>query len=413
MSKYSSIPLSLLLTVQLFAQTTPEICPDYVTPAATILEKIRPFRASSGYILPREFAETIGVTHVAGKYHLTDRPFLVEGAQAIHELGFQAAKFWLNPRQLKESYPYNSDWSSLREDSTFVALASHPYYQEAFALPFQTIALEISPVRTNGSENEFWESDFAEDEKQIGALADYLFATYRQRKVTFILQNWEGDWMLRSNAKEAWKKGEYPDLAKRVAALTRWFNAIHRAVSGARDRHAGAECQVLHAVEVNLVPESWQGIPTVTNQVLPNVSADLISWSCYSGLQSYRKSGDVSAVGLWQGIETIRHFARKPGGEMPVMIGEIGLPERRGKFTTEEVESIYDGALAALVAQHVSWTFLWEIYCNEPLKEAPPGLPTYPADQLSGFWLRRPDGSMSASGNLFQARLRQSFSRTE
>ncbi len=97
-------------------------------------------------------------------------------------------------------------------------------------------------------------------------LAAYLLEKFKDRPVTFLLQNWEGDWMLRGSSKEQWAKGEYPDLDKRSAAFIRWLQARQRGVERARAENPTSKCKVLHAVEVNQVLPTWKGIPTLTSQ---------------------------------------------------------------------------------------------------------------------------------------------------
>jgi len=54
----------------------------------------------------KELRDIIGVTHVDGKYCLTDEDFLNEGADKISALGSRVIKVWFhNPER---SYPFNS-----------------------------------------------------------------------------------------------------------------------------------------------------------------------------------------------------------------------------------------------------------------------------------------------------------------
>jgi hypothetical protein len=134
---------------------------------------------------------------------------------------------------------------------------------------------------------------------------------------------------------------------------------------------------------------------------------DLVSWSCYDGLQTWKKSASATAVGLTQGIETIQHFAKsKDGKPIPVMIGEIGIPEEKLKFTQEEADAVWDGAMAVFATQNTPYVFLWEVYCNE-FKDslvktgAHKELRNYRADELNGYWIKRPDGTLGLTGTYF------------
>lgn len=382
--------------------------PDYVTPKAEILKKLD---LSTPKELPPALKTGLGATHVAGRYHFTDKPFLVEGAELIDELKYPALKLWFT--KPGEAYPFNSDWSSLGANPTMLEMAKHPYYEAAFALPFKVIALEVQNVRDLNKPNppEHYidpDSDFKEDEKQVYELATYLLQKFKDRDVTFIFQNWEGDWMFRGKARKEWLAGEFPELERRKGAFSRWFSARQRAVDKARSENPDSKCKILHAVEVNRVLDSWKGLATLTNTVLTEVPVDLVSWSCYDGLQSWKKSADTVAVGLTQGIETIQHFAKsKDGKPIPVMIGEIGIPEEKLKFTQEQADAVYNGSMAVFAAQKTPYVFLWEVYCNEIKEGLKKELRKYTAEELNGYWIKRPDGTLGFTGTYFDRLLKK------
>jgi hypothetical protein len=394
----------------LLAQGMPEewTPPDYVTSSAEILRKTEPLRPSTATAPARDFVDRIGVTHVSGKYHLTAEPFLLEGADLIHRLGYRRLKLWFDPNKVRVAYGFNSDWSSLGDKPRLVDMARHPYYDQAFALPFDTFVLEVYPVdppvpeRPEGKYLDL-SSDFREDEEQVRELADYLLKKFKNRDVTFILQNWEGDWMLRDNERQEWLSGDYPDLEKRVAGFARWFQARQNGVNRARQDNPDSKCRVLHAVEANRVLDSWHDVPTITSHVLPRINPDMFSWSCYDGLARGKKSFEASAVGVWQGWETIQNYARQRpgGGEIPVMIGEIGLPEHKANLSATDVAEIYDGALASSIALDVDGFYLWQVYCNEIEDGIAKDKGVYTEEELRGYWLVRPDGSPSLTQEYF------------
>ncbi len=77
--------------------------------------------AEEGSSAARDLCDVLGVTHVAGKYHLTDKPMLVEGADQIADLGTRVIKLYLTvpPRQ----YPFNTEWPTTK---TLVDVARTP-----------------------------------------------------------------------------------------------------------------------------------------------------------------------------------------------------------------------------------------------------------------------------------------------
>src|SRR5690606_27123894 len=137
----------------------------------------------------------------------------------------------------------------------------------------------------------------------------------------------EGDWLMRggTGADAQWTTNSFPsDIERRSQVMISWFEARQAGVSRARAEIGKTNCKVYHAIEVNKVLDVNKDIPCLTSNVLPDVETDLVSWSCYEGL--------ADPVDLWRGIDCIEAYM-KPTGEFPVvpiMIGEIGIPENEG-----------------------------------------------------------------------------------
>lgn len=356
-------------------------------------------RPSLGSIRPEALRGRLGATHYDGRYCLTKEPYLVEGAKALGDFGFGVAKFWFNPRGLA-GYGFHSDWKVSR-DATLVELARHPYYRQVFGMPFSVIVLEVTTLGRHG--NRVWLEDgehLREVGRQVHDLARYLLETHRDREVVFVLQNWEGDWMSREGARDdkAWPAD---DAERRFAGMRNWFEVRQAAVERARREVPASKARVLHAIEVNKVLESLDGVPTLTTEVLPRVAVDLVSWSCYDGTR------DV--VSAWHGVEIIRHFARtRADGRKPaVYIGEIGNPENAGKQSEASVRQWWDERLGVFLALGVPWIIHWELYCNEPKDGNKGDRRARTAEEMRGFWLLRPDGSDSWSGRYLRELLQR------
>lgn len=368
--------------------------PPKLTAPEEIDERVRAARPLLGGPIPADLKRRLGATHYAGKYHLTSEPFLLEGCKALSRLGMGVAKLWFGNDL--PGYGFNSDWK-LSRSATLADVAKHPYFVQAFGMPFSTFVLEIGCLTRTGRPFPDPDSDYGEDDRQLYELASHLLKAYADRSVTFVLQHWEGDWMLRGPGKE-WQPGGPPDAKQRCLGMTRWLTARQKGVSRARAEAGPTKCRVYHAAEVNRVWDSIRGIPTVVSHVLPHVAVDLVSWSSYDGM--------ASPVKAWQGLELIRHYAQpSPAFGKPVVyIGEVGKPEQ-GE-TEENVVTWWDQAMGVFLAQKIPLILHWELYCNEPKSQDQPnkqGL--YGADELRGFWLIRPDGSLSYSGKYLKSLL--------
>jgi hypothetical protein len=174
--------------------------------------------------------------------------------------------------------------------------------------------------------------------------------------------------------------------------MQRWLAARQAGVTRARAAAStSAKCRVLHAAEVNRVVDAWQNIPTMTTHVLPGVELDLVSYSYYDAMKD--------PVTLWKAIEEIRKHARTTGpfGPRAVFLGEVGLPENE---QIERITSRWDEFLGVALALDVPYVVHWELYCNElnPKLSPAPRPPVKNNDDVRGFFLVRPDGSLSESG---------------
>lgn len=138
--------------------------------------------------------DIIGVTHVKGLYYLTDEDYLNEGAEQILALGSRVIKVWFHKPQ--ESYPYNSDWPRM---DTLVEIAKSPYFAELFDKPFTTYIMMCFSM---GRPAAYWrkgitEQQKADEKRQFYELTKYLLTAYKETGKKFVLQHWEGDWLIR------------------------------------------------------------------------------------------------------------------------------------------------------------------------------------------------------------------------
>lgn len=303
----------------------------------------------------------IGVSNVNGKYHFTDKPLIVEGGDVLQALGTKAIKVWL-----------------VADDHDLMKLVQTDPYQKLFAMPFEVYALEalrfsyldfrkITPEDLKIEENAFYE------------LGKYLLEKYQGTGKTFILQNWEGDYYLHSSL----------DLSGQVSAETfqkvaLWFNARQDGVERARKEKIYKDVNVFHAAEANHVITNMNGQPCLVNDVFPKTHCDLYSYSCYE--TQYDPRALVAAV---------RYLKNKAPdsaafGNHNVMLGEFGWAEN--KVPAQEICAKIEDVISVAVREKIPYAFYWQLFCNEWAKDEVKS-PT--AKDLQGFWLIRPDRSIT------------------
>jgi hypothetical protein len=186
------------------------------------------------------------------------------------------------------------------------------------------------------------------------------------------------------------------DWPQRCEQMAKWLAARQAGVSKARKefletRSNAVKCRVVHATEVNRVLDGWKNIPTVTSKVLPQVELDLVSYSYYDAMSS--------PVTLWKAIEEIRRHSRTNGpfGPRAVYLGEVGIPENE---QPKNLRQRWDEFLGVMLAMNIPFFAHWEIFCNElnPKLTLTPKPPVKNNSEVRGFYLIRPDGSLSESG---------------
>lgn len=357
--------------------------------------------------LPKDF---LGATHASGKYSFdSSRDFLNEGAIEIANAGMQVIKVWFIPGNPGGYYMWNSSWpssfDSLRE------MADHEYYRELWRRPFQTYILTITggPTFRDG----FPDPYPAELQQDFYELAHFFLTEYEGTGKTFILGTWESDWQLRGTFD---LDPAYDPDQTAIDGMIRWYNARQAGVAQARAAVPDSDVNVYAAAEVNKVALAMQGRPTVTNEVLPNVPIDLVS---YSAWESVVPAATDEAAGRQLIQDSLAYIAShavdstvldpdgQPFGDKNVFIAEYGYPEQEaGAHGPARLERATRVAVEEAYAFGCPWMVYWEVYCNEccdPDDDPCVGIggpnpgadPATQNEHCRGFWLKRVDGTYS------------------
>jgi hypothetical protein len=340
--------------------------------------------------------EVLGVTHAGGKYNFTGEDYLNEGADRLLDLGTRVIKVWFDP-YATPPYPFNSEWGKIPDN--LADLARHPYYQELFAKPFTTFILEVTwRVPITDFVDGMTAEEIEVEQEQMYDLTRYLLTTYAGTGKTFVLQNWEGDHLLRRGLAD----GEDPDRV-RVRGMITWLNARQAGVNQARRDFEREGVTVAHAVEVNLLRQAMAGKVTVTNNVVPLTRADLYSYS----------SWDVQ-FNPDELVRALDYLAAKAPdsalyGSRNVYLGEYGAAKDHIADEADRAAVIRELSEAA-VGWGARWVVYWQLYCNEPARVYTTERPTN--QDLRGFWLIRPDGLKARMYGYFLSQLGTSLQRT-
>ena len=404
------------LSVAVAAEPAPTGTPDK---KLTIPEATAETRA---LLQGRKISDLLGVTHVNGQYALTEKPFLLEGADAVHSLGAKVLKLWFYPIYA-EQYAWHSDWPKGVPDP--VSLAKTPYFETVFKLPFHTYVLETAEF---GMKKNFWQKGLSEADRrkvhqQMLDLTRYLLTRYRGTGKTFVLQNWEADNVMKFALKDAdpstW------DMA--YQGMGDWINTRQAAIEQGRRECGSDGVRVLHAFEVNFVPaladvtagrRYVKGKPLVVDTIVPKTRCDLYS------LSSWETWSPGTEDSLYERLRYLASKAPHDGifGDDNLMLGEFGAQEDAFEKPGRNYPVyVGDPSGAAFYALHrmvnaalrakVRYMIHWQLYDNDLRmggkyqgKGLPPGVMAR-ADQCVGNWLIRPDGSRVPTYDYFKALL--------
>ncbi len=332
--------------------------------------------------------DVIGVAHIDGKYSVPaqGRDYLSEGAYRIrYELGSRVIKLWLdgNPARF---YPFHSpNWQSVQSGGGIVQIADHPYYRQVFTMPFSTFILVVDLPDGVWFQDGMTVQEERAEEEEFYRLARYLMVQYARTGKTFVLQNWEGDWLLRVGDDGAFLPDAKNPQPAAISGMIKWLQARQRGVERARAELRGEVdgVTVKHAIEVNFLRRSLSDPArvSVATHVLPSVAADLYSYSAWESLDDW--TGDHL-------LEMLTVLDEKTPGSGNIYVGEYGVPENVFG-TAEHLERVRAYTEAAL-AWGARYLVYWQIYCNE---FAGNPVPEPLNRDMRGFWLIRPDGTRS------------------
>jgi hypothetical protein len=337
----------------------------------------------------KELRDIIGVTHVDGKYHLTKKDFLNEGAEQILALGSRVIKVWFhNPRK---SYSFNSQWP---QTNSLVEIAQTKYFRKLFDKPFTTYIMMCFSFGKNAA---YWRNGITSEQKldeqrQFHELTKYLLTTYKGTGKTFVLQHWEGDWLIRGN----YDRNADP-TPKAISGMIGWLNARQEGVNQARKEVGADGVWVYHAAEVNRVVSTMkQGRPNMVDKVLPHTKLDLVSYSAWDATAEYSEKPQILHEALDFIAKNIPDSVEF--GNRNVYLGEFGMPEN--KFYPEKIQKVIPGAVETALNWGCPYIVYWQLYCNE-LKDKKQKPLVKSNDAVQGFWLIRPDGSKAWTWDYF------------
>ncbi len=361
-----------------------------------------------------EIRDIVGATHSQGGYTFSqwytggNNDYLNEGAAALTQLGTRVIKVWFHPNA-QAFYPFTRPsfgaiplWDT---DHRLVTLAQTPQYSTLFSNPnFTTYVLVVLPNNVNDDEvfqDGMTDVEKEQERKAMFNLADYLLRTYGSTNKTFVLQNWEGDHLLRGDCCGV---SVPADPWTAVLGMRDWINARQLGVTQARANNPTATAKVVHAAEVNNVYGPLTGNPggyTMVDDVLPWTQCDLYSYSIWDiNHDPYSLTAALDYIAARAPDSTLY-------GKFNIYIGEYGSGELSEHGGDGVAHKEYIRRMTEIgLGWGVRYMLYWQTFDNyqDAYGSAPP-----PNSAFSGIWLIRADGTKPPVYDYFQELLQDSL----
>jgi hypothetical protein len=258
----------------------------------------------------------LGTNAIGGKYKFTSESKLFEQAQRIRVMGSNILKISLGPNSPK-TYDLNID---KKITTTLDLFLSSPEYKKVFDMDFKYI---FSWVHTNTGIN--WKNGINETQEKLlydemFNFASYLLKEYNNSHKTFLIGNWEGDWMLLPNYNRTMSPPK-----EHIQNMTKWFQIRQKAIDDAKKASGSKNVALYYYVEVNLVLKGLKGENCIASSILSEVNPDMVSYSSYEAIKNRTYSEKKNEL---ERVFDYLEKQLKPKSSLPfsrrVFIGEYG-----------------------------------------------------------------------------------------
>ena len=315
----------------------------------------------------RNFNYSIGTQAIDHSYKFTGETGLVEMARGIMSMGSNILKIVLQTGKGKYG---DMDYQPL---SLKDLVENEPSFRAVLDMDFSYYLMwAYGPATFSDGMSQ---ADKDAEYKAIFELATYLLTKYNNTGKTFYLGNWEGDWHLINDfdGSESWDGNRKDIKTEWIDSMSDWFNVRQKAVDDARKKTKHNNVEVYNYIEVCLVNSAMNGLPRLTNKVLPLTNPDFVSYSCYDITNIVPgRSMEQMKTDLIKGLDFIEgHLQPKPEIKgKRVFIGEYGYPYgpgfRSNQVTSPEEQDAWSRmVLKAGLEWGTPFILQWAFYNNE------------------------------------------------
>lgn len=229
-------------------------------------------------VMPLEkYNFVLGTNTIGGKYQFTTDSKLLEQAKHVRAMGSNIIKISLGANSPKA---YDLPISQ-KPTTTLDLFKASPEYRKVFDMDFNYLFVWVHTM--TGIE---WKKGITQEQEKIlynemFDFASYLLKEYNNSGKTFLIGNWEGDWLLLPN----YNRNMTPPK-EHIQNMTKWFQIRQQAIDDAKKAVASKNVSLYYYVEVNLVLKGLRGEDCIAKSILPFVNVDLVSYSSYEAIKN-------------------------------------------------------------------------------------------------------------------------------
>jgi len=218
----------------------------------------------------------LGTHAISKSYQFTTENKLVEQAKKVREMGSNILKISMGPNST-DLYDINETTKSTRVLDLFT---KNLPYRTALDMDFKYIFLWVHTLAGFDWKNGINASQEKILYDEMYDFASHLLSRYNNTGKTFLIGNWEGDWILLPS----YDRTQTPSAAF-ISNMTKWYQIRQKAIDDAKKASTASNVFMYHYAEVNLVEKGMAGQVCIAESILPNVDVDLVSYSSYEAIK--------------------------------------------------------------------------------------------------------------------------------
>jgi hypothetical protein len=318
-------------------------------------------RIADSIITLEDYNFVLGTNSFPTKYQFTKDSKLIEQAKQTKALGSNIFKTTISNKKLKDYGLKMSDAYNIMQ-----VIEQIPDYEQIFNMDFKYFFFWIHTATGVKWKKGISKKEEIELYEEMFNFTKYLLEKYNDTGKTFMIGNWEGDWLLHGEG----NRDKTPSK-ETVENMTKWFQIRQRAIEDAKIKTTSVNVNVFHYIEVNLAVKGMEGKTCITKDILPNVDVDFVSYSSYES--SKKKDYQTNRESLTKVLNYIESQL-KPKEGLPfkrrVFIGEYGGHAFDDKPQTHlrQFDNVKDIMQIAL-EEDLPFALHWQLYNNEYAKD--------------------------------------------